>query len=980
IMKAPSPFLLVALFCACFPDGAFAQTPFALDAASARHLLSEALVLFDSGQYQLAEEQAERAYHFFRQTPPGSQPGDLAEAAYQRGRALSAQGKDSTAQAFLEEATAALAAIRPSGSVQEASVLMALGNTFFQLGKYDDAMEAAQKALSMQQQLLPENHPDRAAALRFIGNLQVQKGFYRQAIPYFEASLKIGRVCYGASSSKVAGTLSELGEAYLYTGNYQLAISTLESALAVQQRILPAAHSDIARSCQALGSCQKALKKYDHALLYYLQALDIRLKVAGETSRSVAFCYSDIGQVYLSKQAFEKALEYFQKSSAIMIKLGEDHQANYGYVCNDLGRAHFALGNYPEAIRWQQKALALFRSGFKSDNGEIAAVLLYIGRAQSATGDYPAALQSFEEDQRILKRLFGPDYAFLYHADAGKADAYRKWYLKTGQDSLLHRSRHHYRMAEKGIGQQLQTETSADAQKKLLAEALPIFEKAISAELLFLKSNPDDAAALEKAWQLSEAMHSYLLFSATQEANARQFAGIPDAELQRDSALRAQITALGKKRQSLLQNQGLSLTDSLVLAANAQIFEKKEAQAQLRAFFEKNYPDYFCLKYERQTSSLAKTQQLLAPQQTLLEYFVGDSSIFVFVVQRQGSRVVELKRDFPLTEWVQSMREGISGYHATVQKPPGLYEKTVRQYADAAQKLHEKLLAPLAAWLTPELIIVPSESLAGLPFEALLSAAPKDLSNFKTYPFLLRRHTVHYAYSATMLHQMMARQHQRPGDGLLAFAPFFDGDTATVAVRQRDTEQHEFLALPFSGEEVFRAKKHCGAPSEVLTGKAATKQKFQELAGRFRILHLATHGKANHLAGDFSFLAFSANDENPENGLLSVGELYNLSLNADLVVLSACETGIGEQQRGEGVLSLARAFAYAGAKSVVASLWSVSDQSTMLVMDNFYKETNLGKPKNTALANAKRAHLEERPEMAHPFFWAGFVAVGDMGW
>ena len=104
-----------------------------------------------------------------------------------------------------------------------------------------------------------------------------------------------------------------------------------------------------------------------------------------------------------------------------------------------------------------------------------------------------------------------------------------------------------------------------------------------------------------------------------------------------------------------------------------------------------------------------------------------------------------------------------------------------------------------------------------------------------------------------------------------------------------------------------------------------------------------------------------------------------MPVNADLVVLSACETGIGEQQRGEGVLSLARAFAFAGAKSIVASLWSVNDQSTMQIMDNFYKEIKAGKPKNIALANAKRSYLLQNPGLgAHPFFWAGFVALGDM--
>jgi CHAT domain-containing protein len=117
----------------------------------------------------------------------------------------------------------------------------------------------------------------------------------------------------------------------------------------------------------------------------------------------------------------------------------------------------------------------------------------------------------------------------------------------------------------------------------------------------------------------------------------------------------------------------------------------------------------------------------------------------------------------------------------------------------------------------------------------------------------------------------------------------------------------------------------------------------------------------------------------PDAALLTAAELYNLNINADLVVLSACETGVGELLRGEGVISLARAFAYAGAKSIVASLWSVNDQSTMQIMENFYVELKAGKPKNIALANAKRNYLTQNPGIqAHPFFWAAFIGLGDM--
>ena len=987
-MKASSPLCLFVLLCACILNLAFTQNPILTapgDAASARQLLAEAIAFCDSNQFVPCSGRAELAYNFFRLTPD-SQPSDLAEAAYQSGRALFKQDSFLQARAFLEKATETWASIHPDGSVEESKVRLELGSTLRQLEDAAGSMEQGQKTIAMLDHLKIENGPLRFGALRLIGRTLYGTGQYNKAIPYYEEALKHALVFFGEETAEMARMMIYLGNCYNYGGLQERAIATLERALAIQQKKLPPFHDDIAGTSMALGSCSQALKKYDNAMAYYEKAIEIRSRSEEGKNVRLPYAYSKIGQICLESQDFEKALEFFQKSNEIFIYHKSEADQAYAYTCRDFGLAYHGLRSYEEAIKWYEKALVIFQGAKTAGNLGMgldqSSLVFQIGRTQSASGAYEEALQSFMETQKMLSRLFGAEYPFLYESNAEIAHVYAQLYIKTNQDSFLAQSRAYFSLARKGVEQQLQNEIYNGSEKIVLADALSYFDRAISAELLYLKKHPDDPEALENAWQISESMHSYLLLSSTQEANARQFAGIPAEDLHRDSLLRAKTTYLKKRRQSLIE-QGHGLTDSLVLNTNAQIFATKEDHAQLRAFFENNHPDYFRLKYELKNSSLENTQQQLSSHQTLLEYFTGDSSIFVFIVQQKGSRVVEIPRDFPLNKWVHDFHEGISGYHAAAaaQKTGAHYQKTVRQYADAAQNLYEKLLAPLTGSLTTEIIIVPGDGLTNLPFEALLSATPKNLSNFKTYPFLLRTHTVQYAYSATMLHQMTARRHPQPNtDGLLAFAPFFEEDTTSLALRlERDGAIRLGLsALPFSGEEVIQAKKRYGGKSAVLTGKTATKEKFLDLAAKYKVLHLATHGKANHLEGEFSFLAFAPIDGNQENGLLSVGELYNLPLNADLVLLSACETGIGEQQRGEGVVSLARAFAFAGAKGIVASLWSVNDKSTMQVMDNFYAELKSGKTKNIALANAKRQYLEKNPGQMHPFYWAAFVAVGDM--
>jgi CHAT domain-containing protein/Tfp pilus assembly protein PilF len=984
MMKAIALLGLVLLLCTGDATLIFAQNP-ALpaltDAVSARQMLANAKRFSDSSQYKPAEAQAEHAYKFFHQTPY-SEASDLAEAAYQMGRALFGGNRDAIAQGYFEEASKIWDTLYPEGSPRSADALHFVARCLFRQDKTDQALIICTQAYEIRKKLQPSNPCDVSESLRLMGNLHLQLGGYATAKQYYIDALPLATDCAGPESPQVADVLANLGVAFLRLEDFQQSIAIQEKALIIRQKKLPPSSPDIATSYMNIGEIYKKLLKFDDALFYYEKALEIQRKSTSIDHNAVAYAYSEIGQYFMSKNDYSKAKDYFEKENTAMLALKAEKSAAYAYTCADLGHLFLAIKDYPKAIEWHEKMVAVWQQTLKQPDTQLGSMFIILGKSRMINGDFAGAMFDYQKGKQIYESILGPNNTMSYKADLGLANIYRKWYLKDGQDSLLNKCRAHYLLTINGVEAQLSKENAAVGQRKILAESRFIFEQAIGAEMLEFKAHPENLNTLKKAWQISETAHGYMLLAATQEANARHFAGIPDAELQRDSLLRVEITTLEKKRQSLIRNQGLSLTDSLVLALSVQVSEKKEASRQLSTIFEKRYPDYFRLKYERQTASLEKTQQLLTPQQTLLEYFVGDSAIFVFVVQREGSKVLEIPRNFPLNDWVQSFREGISGYHTTTDKTPALYKKTVLQYAESAQKLYEKLLAPIAESLKPELIVVPGDGFTNLPFEALLAAAPKDLTNFNTYPFLLRSHAIQYAYSATMLHQMMARQHrQTTTGGLLAFAPFFEEDTTSLALRlqQDEATRTGFSALPFSGEEVFRAKKRWGGASELRTGKEATKQTFMELAAGYKILHLATHGKANPLAGEFSFLAFASKDESIENGLLSVGELYNLRLNADLVVLSACETGIGEQQRGEGVLSLARAFAFAGAKGIVASMWSVNDKSTMLIMDHFYAGIKSGGSKNTALANAKRQYLEQHPGLpAHPFFWAGFVGVGDM--
>ncbi|MEZ4955450.1 MAG: CHAT domain-containing protein [Saprospiraceae bacterium] len=323
-----------------------------------------------------------------------------------------------------------------------------------------------------------------------------------------------------------------------------------------------------------------------------------------------------------------------------------------------------------------------------------------------------------------------------------------------------------------------------------------------------------------------------------------------------------------------------------------------------------------------------------------------------------------------------------------------LYRNTVQQYIGAGQRLYEKLIEPVKEKLsTKELIIVPDGVLGYVPFGALLSGKPKRASIFDTYPFLEKDYKISYCYSATLLREMKEKQHKRqPTGSLVAFAPFYEGSytklDSTFSIsfdtlaNGKDTlifndvaTRKDFINLPASGEEVKAASLFWDG--DYYLNSDATEDRFNEVAGNYRIVHLSTHGVADSRSGDYSYLAFAEQKDSIENELLYVRDLYNIQLNADLVTLSACETAAGELQRGEGIISLARAFAYAGAKSIVTTLWVADDNATKDLMKVFYQQLKKGDAKDSALQKAKLKLLEDRRH-AHPFFWTGFVPVGDM--
>ena len=280
--------------------------------------------------------------------------------------------------------------------------------------------------------------------------------------------------------------------------------------------------------------------------------------------------------------------------------------------------------------------------------------------------------------------------------------------------------------------------------------------------------------------------------------------------------------------------------------------------------------------------------------------------------------------------------------------------------------MHQNFIAPVRSSLkeVKELIIIPDGALSYLPFEALLTRLPKKITRFKSHAYLLRQYAIQYNYSGSLAWELDHKSHShlfKPS--LLSMAPNFQGDTRGLSPLYNTFAEARKLG------KLWDAK--------VLLGRAASLEAFQKQAPNYQILHMATHGIYVREAANLSALAFVERKDTLNNEYLFTQDLYAMRLPAEMVVLSACETGIGDYHQGEGIISLAHGFIHAGAKSVVTTLWSVDDVKTAELVVGFFQNLKKGQNRPLALQQAKLDLLHNHPnDEVHPYYWAGLIGFG----
>jgi CHAT domain-containing protein len=444
----------------------------------------------------------------------------------------------------------------------------------------------------------------------------------------------------------------------------------------------------------------------------------------------------------------------------------------------------------------------------------------------------------------------------------------------------------------------------------------------------------------QDAFFFFEKSKAILLYEAILGSDALR--ELPDSLRQRERQLAQAVTTA---QSAMASDSGQDRASALEGVISAQ-----RDLTQFRSQLRRQFPRYRALTENivvpAPTAFYENT--LASTGQALLHYFVGPTQTFALYLDQSGLQTFNLGE----TDSLQEIATELLAYFS---KPTDI-QNDPAGYAAAAIAVYRAFLTPLSLSANQSLLIIPDGPLTYLPFPALLTEEVADANQLSSLPYLLRRHPISYGHSASILSRK--RPTNTSGDRMVAFAPVVNG-SATMA----------YPPLPFSEDELQQITK--AFQVDLLTSEAATLAQFREKAVDANVLHLSTHAFASADAGA-PLIAFH---DQP----LYLREVYHQDLNADLVVLSACQTNIGKLAKGEGVLGLGRGFIQAGAASVIASLWNVNARAGGQVLSNFYQTIGQGETKGMALHQAQLSYLDDatmRDVEKSPYLWAGLTYYG----
>lgn len=479
-----------------------------------------------------------------------------------------------------------------------------------------------------------------------------------------------------------------------------------------------------------------------------------------------------------------------------------------------------------------------------------------------------------------------------------------------------------------------------------------------------------DRESLEGLFEYAERSKVAGFLASMRELNAARFS-LPDKLTELEAGIRSEI---GLYRELMTNERLKAVPDTQRLATWESVtFRLLRSRDSLVNIFEHDYPAYYNLKFRSEVTPLRDVGKVIGRRANLLSYVLTQDRLYIFVANHRRSEVIIQDIDSSFHGLLTRFRTMVS----TPPDPSGS-RAPFNEYMDLAYSLYRVLLEPAEPFLAGDKIVIsPDNLLSYLPFETLVTEefrSPGLL--YREAPFALKKYRFSYIYSVTLSSETVQRSRSL-NNRLIAFAPSYEGvEIDDSLLLSWPSLRGEIRELPYAIMEAGDAVDQCGG--RAFTGADASEGAFKREAKNYKIIHLAMHTLVDDVRPAFSRMLFTAGKNDSEDGMLNTYEVYSLPLNAMMVVLSSCNTGSGMLVNGEGILSLARGFLYAGSRSAVMSMWAVDDISASEVIHSFYRNLRSGRTKSSALRNARLSYLEDALQRrSHPYYWSALVIYGD---
>lgn len=818
---------------------------------------------------------------------------------------------------------------------------------------------------------LPAVHANRALAHNDLGSLYESMHRLDEALYHRQEMVRIIQQVYlnNKNPNLMAIGYNNMGRLYEAMGEMQLAHEYYDKGRRLHEKNYGADGYGMLRPISHIANIKRVMGHFEEADSLFARAYKIALQQTPNDPIDLAYIESSYGDLFYDRGQFEEAARYYQQALQHELQAGIRNSRRMQSNKTTLGQAYAKMNRLPEGLRLLQEGLNYYRHWYNKGNVAIAGQLNKISEAYLDANLLAEAMRY--SDSTFLELLQLPSFPagnwlqqlpvshfvlrYLRHRTAIENALYKKEGTSARLLNLLQLADSYGAYLEKSLPA-LRTQASL---LQLAANHKYIYNTAIEAcwELYQQQNKPE---WLEKAFGFSESSKALLLRMATNNLLIDAARDDKDATANKDLHMRKRISQLnaqyldaGSNNDSLLS----LLTNTMESYSRFQdsLLQSGNAMAQL--------------KYRVASFSIHEIRQrLLHAQQTLLQYTVTDDYVFLFVLNQHHLSLKRLPRK--TLEDVKALQQ--------------LYNQPPAAFVPPAYRLYEALVAPALPLLSSDkLVIVPDADLYYLNFELLVSQ--KEIAPFSQLPYLVKQYNIAYQLSATSALQYKAAARRARDKALLLTPVFTDEMKATYRQNIKDSllaDQHylSLLRQPFALHAAQQIGRYVS--TDLFTGPQALERTFKKGAAQYNILHLGTHAEINNgspLQSRFFLAKPPAGDSTDnEDGYLHAYEIYGMELRAELAVLTACETGTGAWNQGEGVISLAHSFMYAGCPSVIMSLWKIDEKSSAEIITLFYKYLAAGASKSEALRAAKLEYLQNAPaELNHPYFWAGMTFIGD---